>query len=248
MDTDIAMGVAADGSADIAAGNATDTASGSAVDLKLAMRQRHTVRKFTSEPLSAELISQLNDRIRTNNERFGLAISLKVGDESALPGALKLFFAKGVRNYFVLAGSDRPGLDEDLGYASADLMLFAQTLGLNTWWIGGTFSRKNVEQAVPGKKVIGIVAVGFGATPGVAHKSKTAPEVSSYEGAAPQWFSDGVQAALLAPTALNKQCFRIAGAGNKVSIAEDGGAFSGADIGIVKYHFELGAGNAFEWA
>lgn len=99
-----------------------------------------------------------------------------------------------MRNYFVLAGSDRPGLDEDLGYASADLMLFAQTLGLNTWWIGGTFSRKNVEQAVPGKKVIGIVAVGFGVTPGVAHKSKTAAEVSSYEGPEPQWFADGVQA------------------------------------------------------
>ena len=160
MDTDIAMGVAAD----IAVGTASGIATDAAMDVKLAMRQRHTVRKFTSEPLSPELISQLNDRVRANNERFGLAISLKVGDESALPGALKLFFAKGVRNYFVLAGSDRLGLDEDLGYASAGLMLFAQALGLNTWWIGGTFSRKNVEQAVPGKKVIGIVAVGFGAT------------------------------------------------------------------------------------
>lgn len=83
---------------------------------------------------------------------------------------------------------------------------------------------------------------------GVAHKSKTAAEVGSYEGPAPQWFADGVQAALLAPTALNKQCFRIVGEGGKVSISENGGTFSGADIGIVKYHFELGAGNAFEWA
>lgn len=240
MDTDIAV--------DTTSGIATDAAMDAVMDMKLAMRQRHAVRKFTSEPLSVELISQLNDRVRANNERLGLAISLKVGDESALPGALKLFFAKGVRNYFVLAGSDRPGLDEDLGYASADLMLFAQTLGLNTWWIGGTFSCKNVERAVPGKKVIGIVAVGFGVTPGVAHKSKAASEVGSYEGAAPQWFSNGVQAALLAPTALNKQCFRIVGEGGKVSISENGGAFSGADIGIVKYHFELGAGNAFEWA
>ncbi|WP_294416077.1 nitroreductase family protein [uncultured Senegalimassilia sp.] len=252
METDDAVGAATGNAMDAATGNdlgaVADTTTDNAMDLKLAMRQRHTVRKFTSEPLSAELISQLNDRVCTNNERFGLAISLKVGDESALPGALKLFFAKGVRNYFVLAGSDRPGLDEDLGYASADLMLFAQALGLNTWWIGGTFNRKNVEQAVPGKKVIGIVAVGFGVTPGVAHKSKTAAEVSSYEGPEPQWFADGVQAALLAPTALNKQCFRIAGAGNKVSITENGGAFSGADIGIVKYHFELGAGTAFEWA
>ena len=252
METDDAVGAATDDAVGAATGNdlgaVADTTTDNAMDLKLAMRQRHTVRKFTSKPLSPELISQLNDRVRANNERFGLAVSLKVGDESALPGALKLFFAKGVRNYFVLAGSDRPGLDENLGYASADLMLFAQTLGLNTWWIGGTFSRKNVEQAVPGKKVIGIVAVGFGATPGVAHKSKTAAEVSSYEGAAPQWFADGVQAALLAPTALNKQCFRIAGAGNKVSVSENGGVFGGADIGIVKYHFELGAGIAFEWA
>lgn len=252
METDDAVGAATGNAMDAATGNdlgaVADTTTDNAMDLKLAMRQRHTVRKFTSEPLSAELISQLNDRVCANNERFGLAISLKVGDESALPGALKLFFAKGVRNYFVLAGSDRPGLDEDLGYASADLMLFAQALGLNTWWIGGTFNRKNVEQAVSGKKVIGIVAVGFGVTPGVAHKSKTAAEVSSYEGPEPQWFADGVQAALLAPTALNKQCFRIAGAGNKVSITENGGAFSGADIGIVKYHFELGAGTAFEWA
>ena len=252
MDTGIAVdaasGIAMGTASGVAMDGVTDFAAVSTVDLKLAMRQRHTVRKFTSEPLSAELISQLNDRVCANNERFGLAISLKVGDESALPGALKLFFAKGVRNYFVLAGSDRPGLDEDLGYASADLMLFAQALGLNTWWIGGTFSRKNVEQAVPGKKVIGIVAVGFGAMPGAAHKSKTAAEVSSYESPEPQWFADGVQAALLAPTALNKQCFRIAGAGNKVSITENGGAFIGADIGIVKYHFELGAGTAFEWA
>ena len=160
METDDAVGAATGNDL----GAVADTTTDNAMDLKLAMRQRHTVRKFTSEPLSPELISQLNDRVRANNERLGLAISLKVGDESALPGALKLFFAKGVRNYFVLAGSDRPGLDEDLGYASADLMLFAQALGLNTWWIGGTFSRKNVEQAVPGKKVIGIVAVGFGAT------------------------------------------------------------------------------------
>lgn len=77
MDTGIAV--------DTASGIATDAATDVAMDLKQAMRQRHTVRKFTSKPLSPELISQLNDRVRANNERLGLAISLKVGDESALP-------------------------------------------------------------------------------------------------------------------------------------------------------------------
>ena len=87
MDTGIA--------ADTASGIVADAATDVATDMKQAMRQRHTVRKFTSKPLSPELISQLTDRVRANNERLGLTISLKVGDESALPGMLKLFFAKG---------------------------------------------------------------------------------------------------------------------------------------------------------
>ena len=76
MDTDIAMGVAADIAVGTASGIVTDVAMDVATDMKQAMRQRHTVRKFTSEPLSVELISQLNDRVRANNERLGLAISL----------------------------------------------------------------------------------------------------------------------------------------------------------------------------
>ena len=80
------MGIAVDNASGIAVDNASGIATDAATDMKQAMRQRHTVRKFASEPLSPELISQLNDRVRANNERLGLAISLKVGDESALPG------------------------------------------------------------------------------------------------------------------------------------------------------------------
>ena len=52
----------------------------------------------------------------------------------------QLILAKGVRNYFILAGRAAPDLRERLGAAGADLMLFCQTLGLNTWWVGGTYS------------------------------------------------------------------------------------------------------------
>ena len=74
-------------------------------------------------------------------------------------------------------------------------------------------------------------------------------QVSSYEGEAPEWFNNGVQAALLAPTALNMQAFTITGKGNTVSLTYKGGPMSGIDKGIVKHHFELGAGKEnFEWA
>ena len=127
-------------------------------------------------------------------------------------------------------------------------MLYAQTQGLNTWWVGGTFSRKRMEEAAEGKRVIGVIAVGYGATQGVLHKSKKTEEISSYEGDAPDWFQNGVEAALLAPTALAKQAFFLRGRGRQVSLACENGIFSGADKGIVKYHFELGAGKEnFEW-
>ena len=101
----------------------------------------------------------------------------------------------------------------------------------------------------PSVRINGVIAVGFGKTQGAPHKSKAAAEISSYSGEAPQWFMDGVEALLLAPTALNRQAYRIAGEGRRVSLTCSSGRFSGVDLGIGKYHFELGAGREnFDWA
>ena len=216
--------------------------------MREAMHERHTVRRYTDKAIPAETMEKLRGRIDDNNKKYDLAIRLMVDDTNAFNAAVKLVLAKGVRNYFILAGRDVPDLDERLGYSSADLMLYAQTLGLNTWWVGGTFNRKKVSVMVPDVKVIGVVAVGYGAVQGIPHKTKTSEEVSSYKGEMPDWFRSGVDAALLAPTALAKQAFFIRGEGRTVSITCENGIFSGADRGLVKYHFELGAGREnFEW-
>lgn len=128
-------------------------------------------------------------------------------------------------------------------------MLHAQMLGLNTWWVGGTFNRGKLNADAKGNKVIGVIAVGYGVTQGKPHKSKSYHDVAIYEGNEPKWFQAGAEAALLAPTALNKQAFVINGKENKVKIFCDNGIFTGADLGLLKYHFELGAGKEnFEWA
>ena len=156
-----------------------------------------------------------------------------------------------MRNYVILAGENAADLEEKLGYSGADVMLFAQTLGLNSWWVGGTFSRKGVlknADVTDSEKVTGIIALGYGAVQGVPHKSKRPEEVSQYQGSTPEWFLQGIRAALLAPTALNKQAFFIKGEGRSVSISCSNGIFSGTDQGIVKHHFEAGAGKeSFEW-
>lgn len=219
--------------------------------LEEAMRSRHTVRRYTSRPLPGDVVEQLEARIRQNNRERDLAMSLVTENAEAFGPVLRLFLAKGVRNYVILAGRDRPGLGEAVGYGGADVMLFAQTLGLNTWWVGGTFRRKGVEKnaAPEAETILGLIAVGYGADQGVPHKSKKPEEIAAYEGEAPAWFARGVEALLLAPTALNKQPFAVRGEGRRVSITAGGGAFSGVNLGIGKYHFALGAGaEPFDWA
>lgn len=218
--------------------------------IKEAVKQRHTVRKYSDKPISEDVIGLLNERIAENNKLHRLNLALVTGNSDGLSGFAKLLMSKGVNNYFVLAGPDTPDLDEKLGYCGADLILYAQTLGLNTWWIGGMYSEKGAKRNLDNKsvKLNGIIGVGYGLTQGTPHKSKTAAEISVYEGDTPQWFADGVEALLCAPTALNKQAFHVTGIGKKVSLECDNGHFSEIDLGIGRYHFEIGAGKEnFEW-
>ncbi len=219
------------------------------MNLQEAMTKRHTVRKYQNKPLPAEIVNKLRERAAQNNEQYGLNLKLMTDNGGAIPGVLKLLMTKGVKNYFILAGPDTPDADEKIGYCSADLMLYAQTLGLNTWWVGGMYSKSNANKNTdPGTKAIGVLVVGYGQEQGAPHKSKTYDEVASYTGNAPDWFKAGVDAALLAPTGMNRQEFTVKGHDGKVSMTCPDVAFAAADLGICKYHFELGAGkDNFDW-
>lgn len=218
--------------------------------IREAMEKRHMVRQYTDQAIPADIVELLRARIAENNKKYNLSLALVTGNSDGISGMAKLLLSRTVNNYIVLAGVDTPELDEKLGYCGADLILYAQTLGLNTWWVGGMFNGKGALENLGNKDVHvnGVIAVGYGRTQGVPHKSKTAAEISRYNGDAPQWFTDGVKALLYAPTALNKQPYLVKGEGNRVSISAGDGHFSGIDLGIGKYHFEVGAGKEnFEW-
>lgn len=218
--------------------------------IREAVEKRHMVRQYTDKAIPTDIVELLNERITENNRKYSLHLALVVGQSDGISGMAKLLLSKTVNNYIILAGMDTPNLDEKLGYCGADLILYAQTLGLNTWWVGGMFNGKGALKKLSNKdvRVNGVIAIGYGQTQGVPHKSKTAAEISEYNGDAPQWFIDGVNALLYAPTALNKQPYVVKGNGNKVSISAGDGHFSGIDRGIGKYHFEVGAGKEnFEW-
>lgn len=213
-----------------------------------AMEERHTVRKFKDEPLSKAVIDALQKQIDAANNAYGTGILLITNRENAINPLVRLLMTRNVKNYFILGGKAGPDLDVRIGEASTDLMLACQKLGLNTWFVGGTWNHKPVMEEAPDEKVLGILAVGYGENQGKPHKSKTFDQVCHYEGEMPQWFVNGVRASMLAPTALNKQAYMFSGKGDEVSLFVDDGTFSGVDRGILMRFFELGAGREnFHW-
>ena len=214
------------------------------------MEKRHTVRKYIDKPLDMDLIGLLNNRIERNNCVYNLTFKLITNNSDGLSSLARLMSNNSVQNYIILAGKDNSDLDKKIGYCGADLILYAQSLGLNTWWCGGMFNGKNALKHLDNKavRVNGVIAIGYGKTQGVPHKSKTADQVSHFKGDAPGWFKSGIKALLLAPSALNRQPYIVNGEGNKVSLKVKNGTFSQVDLGIGKYFFELGAGKSnFEW-
>lgn len=85
------------------------------------------------------------------------------------------------------------------------------------------------------------MALGYGKNQGIAHKSKPLSAVSNVSEQTPDWFRAGVEAALLAPTAMNQQKFTLTYSNGKVTAKAGLGFYAKVDLGIVKYHFEVGA-------
>ena len=209
-----------------------------------AIENRHSVRAYTDEPLAPEAVSGLNDTIRKINISAGLHLQLVTEEPKAFSSALARYGKfSGVKNYIALIGPKADGRAQKCGYYGEMLVLKAQQLGRNTCWVALTF--KKVPEAFvieKGEKLVMVIALGYGKTQDSAHKGKKVSELFRAEGSVPQWFTDGVYAASLAPTAMNQQKFVFTYDKGQVSARALPGVHAKTDLGIVKYHFEAGAG------
>lgn len=215
-----------------------------------AVRTRHSVRQYLDQPLSPEETEALTEEVRVCNRESGLHIQFVTGEPKAFSGFLAHYGRfSGVANYFALAGKAGADLQEKCGYWGERLVLQAQRMGLNTCWVALSFTRvKSAYTLERGEKLAAVIAVGHGVTQGTPHKSKGMDEVVRADGPLPDWFRAGMDSVLLAPTALNQQKFLFTLADGKVSAQATGGFFSKIDLGIVRYHFEIGAGTEnFGW-
>lgn len=222
-----------------------------------AIEARHSVRAYKEQPLTEKIVRMLEEQIAILNDEGQLHIQLILNEPKAFQGTLAKYGKfRGVTDYIVMAGKKSEDLDERVGYYGEHLVLLAQTLGLNTCWVGLSYSKVPGTYVLDeGEKIACYIALGYGETQGVGHKIKTVEQVSNASDITPSWFKKGVEAALLAPTAVNQQKFSFEYVGMENSrhkiLAKRGFSMIGytqMDLGIAKYHFELGAGKAnFVW-
>lgn len=221
------------------------------MELIEAIRSRHSVRRYTDKPIEAEILNVLQAEIADCNKEGNLQIQLVTNEPKAFDSFMAHYGKfSGVKNYIALIGKKSDKLDELCGYYGERLVLKAQQLGLNTCWVAMSYKKiPTAFETGSGEKLTVVIALGYGETQGVEHKSKSAEVVSNISAGTPKWFNDGVRAALLAPTAMNQQKFTLTYADSKVTAKAGFGFYTKLDLGIVKYHFEVGAGKEnFEWA
>ena len=227
--------------------------------LQEAIIARHSVRAYKEQPLTDADAQALQEKIAELNRKGRLNIQLIRNEPKAFLGPFARYGKfSGVTDYLVMIGEKADDLDERIGYYGEQLVLFAQTIGLNTCWVGLSYTK------IPGtyvlnddEKIACYIAIGYGKTQGVSHKIKRIDQVSNLSDDSPEWFRRGVEAALLAPTAINQQKFSFELLPAKMGqlprvLAKRHYSLVGytqMDLGIAKYHFEIGAGpENFHWA
>ena len=213
------------------------------MDILKAMEQRHSVRAYTDRPIEGETLERLKKLIDKANAASGLHIQLVLNEPQAFSSKMAHYGKfSGCKNYIALISKRGGDFEEKCGYYGESIVLGAQMLGLNTCWVALTYKKvPDAFTVAKDEKLLMVIAIGYGETQGNPHSSKFYDEVAKPSDA-PEWFKAGVEAALLAPTALNQQKFTFTYKNGKVLAKTKFGTCVKTDLGIVKYHFELGAG------
>lgn len=220
-----------------------------------AISVRSACRAFSSEGISAGQRERLEKAVEQCGRRSGLRLRLVCGEADAFAAVSKSWGRiRGADSYFLLAGPAGDGdLEEKCGYYGEELALTAESMGLRTCWVGGTYRREAcLRHTEEDEELVCVIAVGLPA-PGWERRCREAKpleELAANLEDAPEWFLHGMEAVRLAPSAMNRQGYRFTFRrdGSARVRLSGAGSFALVDLGIAKRHFELGAhGGEWTW-
>lgn len=216
-------------------------------ELLRAIDSRHSVRAYIDHRPTKEILDCLSDEIASINTTPGLSFRLITDEPTAFSGFLARYGKfRNVTHYIIVSGPAGDAVSRLCGYKGERIVLAMQALGLNSCWVGLSYRKSTPDFNVPtGHKIRCVIAFGYGESRGTGHRIKTPGQVSNITAESPQWFRDGVEAALKAPTAVNQQKFRFTLMPDGRVTARAGFSLAGytqIDLGIAACHFDLVAG------
>lgn len=231
------------------------------------IKKRHSVRSYEHIELSKEVREKLQaylDEINNSEGIFGGKVRVELVQKYAEEKEVKLGtygVIKGAQYYLAVCYKKSSYDLEDLGFLFEKVILFCTSLGLGTVWLGGTFSKGDFAKAIELKdnEILVVVApVGieaekksivaklFGSS---SSKRKEFSQIFfdknfntplTYE--SDTMYNEVLEMVRLAPSAMNKQPWRILKEGNNYHIySEAKSEANRIDIGICMCHFYLAA-------
>ncbi|WP_027703152.1 nitroreductase family protein [Metaclostridioides mangenotii] len=216
-----------------------------------AIEIRHSVRSYTDQNIDREIQGKLQEVIDQCNIEGDMNIQLCIDEPNAFSGLMASYGKfKNVKNYIAIVAKKGNNFEERCGYFGEKVVLKATQLGLNTCWVAATYNKGKTNYKInPGEKLCCVIALGYGTTSGVNRKTKSIEQLCSVDGEMPDWLKNGMKSVQLAPTAMNQQKFLFELNGNIVTVKALLGFYTKLDLGIVKYHFEVGAGTqGWKWS
>jgi nitroreductase len=231
-----------------------------------AIVQSHSRRQFEAgKAVSPEIWQRLQMVARSFTPFPGVRIELEsAGVETIFKGALGTYGkVKDAPAYMaIIADSRKPNYQEVAGYTAEGLILEATSMGLSTCWVAGFFNPYAAAKQFPlqsGERILAVSPLGYSSETqtfeekilsGFAHIQKRLPLAKMVSGLEPSrypgWLPDALEAVRLAPSAMNRQPWRIYIESNSVLFSTSGGltdfnVSKRLDCGIAMLHFEVAA-------
>ncbi|MFC1865421.1 nitroreductase family protein [Chloroflexota bacterium] len=216
-----------------------------------AIETRRSRRRFEQKPLEAKALSQMAAACE-NFRPFPAARSVLITETPDLVfrGAVGPYGkVKDAPAFIAFIGNmDNPNVSEQTGYTGEGIILEAESLKLATCWVGGFFKRKVVASLTyigRNERILAVTPVGYASQRlsleekmmtgfGLNHKRKALSDLVSGldEPEWPQWIKAALNAARLAPSAVNRQPWRFNLSENSITVSVNS---SGREYGLPKH-------------
>lgn len=233
------------------------------------IRSRRSVRSFDGKGLRPEDLEKLSSFMADLKNPYGIPVECKLLDAGKQP--LKCPVVSGTELYVGAKVGRVPHSEEAFGYSFEMLVLYAQSLGIGTVWIGGTMDRAAFERAMelnenekmPCMSPLGYPAKKMSVKESMMRKGVKADSRKPFE---TMFFADTFDVPLtqekagslayplemvrLAPSAVNKQPWQVVIKENaahfylkhtKGFVSDAVGDMQKIDMGIAMCHFALAA-------